>query len=101
MTIIEVIKAAKAQGWDNSIYMCEHDGIEMMHSGAFNDPSFWQCLGKAMGWEQRQRENNEDAERETGYRIIERPDWVVRWHRFIDSLAEGRTAEEFFKDLNS
>lgn len=25
--------------------------------------------------------------------------WLYRWHGFIDHLAEGKEAEEFFKDL--
>lgn len=25
--------------------------------------------------------------------------WLYNWHRFIDHLAEGKTAEEFFASL--
>jgi hypothetical protein len=30
---------------------CEHDGIKFYHTGdTALDPSFWQALGKALGW---------------------------------------------------
>ena len=62
----------------------------------FLDPLFWQSLGKGLGWD-------ESVE-------IERPDfpltpalkatqWKVHWHQFIDAVADGRTPEEFFREL--
>jgi hypothetical protein len=48
-------------------------------------PDFWQSLGKALGW------------------ILEghagRKQWKEEWHRLIDHLAEGKTAESFFESL--
>lgn len=52
----------------------------------FLDPKFWQCLGKAMGWQ---------LEREW-----EGTHWKKYWHRFIDHLAEGKTIEKYFEDLS-
>ena len=50
---------------------------------ALPDPSFWQVLGKARGW------NNE----------VRRPDWKYHWRRFIDRLVEGKDAESYFGDF--
>jgi len=51
----------------------------------FLDPLFWQCLGKAMGW----------GKLISGIWI---GDWRKHWHDFIDHLAEGKSAEQFFKE---
>jgi len=51
------------------------------------DPLFWQCLGKSLGWGA------------IGNESILTPEWKIYWHRFIDYLAEGKSAEEFFKEL--
>ena len=61
------------------------------------DPLFWQSLGKAMGWEKRI----------TGYNAFTKgklnkennDPWRLEWHRFIDKIAEGGTADEFFEEL--
>ena len=53
----------------------------------FLDPLFWQSLGKAMGWRQDEDQWGDRAE------------WVSQWHRFIDHLAEGGTAESLFEKL--
>lgn len=53
-----------------------------------SDPSFWQSLGKAMGW---------DGNR--GHDLDLVIDWKYKWHKFIDHLAEEKTAEEYFKEL--
>jgi len=44
-----------------------------------NDPLFWQCLGKALGWS-----------------IIH---WSDIWHSLIDHLVEGKEIDEFFINL--
>lgn len=53
----------------------------------FLDPLFWQSLGKALGW----GKNNEG--------VIVYRDWLKEWHRFIDKIANGGTADDFFKEL--
>lgn len=52
-----------------------------------SDPSFWQALGKELGWV------------DTDVRRIEGKIWRFHWHRFIDHLAEGKDAESFFATL--
>lgn len=60
------------------------------------DPLFWQAVGKAEGWGI------------TGYcwgcgydegATSDTPEWLVNWHHFIDKIASGGTAEEFFEEL--
>ena len=72
------------------------------------DPEFWQALGKAEGWG---REFNvsscgilEDGSFDLIYeddfsvpKVI--PEWKYRWHRFIDHIAEGKSVDNFFKEL--
>jgi len=61
----------------------------------FIDPSFWKCLGKAMGWVE--DDMPLEYHQESGYHWAK--GWNGMWHKFIDHLAEGGIAEEFFKEL--
>ena len=111
----------------------------------FLDPSFWQSLGKALGWKNQDyptirrcalsREgvewlkNQWSLRNKTTGRIVGESrdkqnwwvqwdgdkakssyhksfiylfpdgDWNDKWHRFIDHLADGKTAEDFFESL--
>lgn len=51
------------------------------------DPIRWQALGKALGWPKPDRFNR--------YKV----GWVYQWHLFIDHIASGKSADEFFKEL--
>lgn len=71
----------------------ENSGIPLSNGDIFRayevtvlDPLFWQALGKARGW-------GDDPK----YGVY--TEWRIHWHRFIDHLAEGKPAEDFFKDL--
>jgi len=69
--------------------------------------SFWQSLGKALGW--RVETYQEEVmipytheirmitKTKKGHRLV--PPWQIHWHHFIDHLAAGKTAETFFIDL--
>lgn len=67
------------------------------------DPEFWRCLGVAMGDGKSKviKSGGEPVDSISvnivGGKIIER--WRFRWHRFIDHLASGGSADEFFNDL--
>jgi hypothetical protein len=72
-------------------------------------PSFWQSLGKAIGWEipqdyrpHRKGLHSDDfgpyADNSDCY--CDQPlDWKGQWNRFIDHLAEGKSADSFFESL--
>jgi hypothetical protein len=97
------IKKAIEGGWDKwwTKYHCEYFGtfVEVLYDGTHTeiyyaeillDPLFWSCLGKALGWKD--------------YMVKENPYshvYLYYWHRFIDKLASGGTAEEFFRELLS
>ncbi len=53
-------------------------------------PDFWQCLGKAMGWT--------DNHISQGFPHYGKQ-WHFEWHRLINRLAEGKTIEDYFKQL--
>lgn len=59
------------------------------------DPAFWVALGKACEWEGIQWYSIYDGFRPSS--------WTHRyhyeWHRFIDHLASGKSADEFFEEL--
>lgn len=63
-------------------------GVLIENNGFLLDPSFWQALGKARGWEKWFMPYK--------YGMTE---WQGNWHRFIDHLAEGGDSETFFKNL--
>lgn len=74
-------------------------------SEAFLDPLFWQALGKTMGWgynfawcflKEKPVVPIDDAQ---SIKLGLQPDWLHQWHCFIDSLAKGKTPEQFFEDL--
>lgn len=57
----------------------------------FLDPLFWSALGKAEGWI--------DSMPSTYDFNHEIPEWKHHWHRFIDHLAEGKSPDDYFKEL--
>jgi len=102
MTIEKIIKKAIEGGWNekHAYFYCPLSGEQLDH--AFNDPSFWQSLGKAMGWGEFENVNAgwvEDNQCGECLSDIKIPEWKHQWHRFINHLAEGKGAKSFFKDL--
>lgn len=106
MKIEEAIKLAIEGGYNCYEKNCSRHvntdgtinrGVQLDHilanlEATFLDPLFWQSLGKAMGWE--------DGISEKDWNLGKgRMDWKKCWHRFIDKLAEGGTAESFFENL--
>jgi hypothetical protein len=68
------------------------------------NPRLWQSLGKAMGWKYCTLGCAADN-RSPNYCGASVPEnhqqqWLYEWHRFVDTLADGKTAEEFFVSLN-
>lgn len=77
-----------------------------------SDPLFWQSLGKAMGWEVVAENGYNEEKLIRSYRgyskgygekmwksALKKEAWNYQWHRFIDKLADGGTAEQFFEEL--
>jgi hypothetical protein len=65
---------------------------------ALLDPLFWQALGKAKGWSEKDF-FLPDCEGCGMPQEQLNPWWRHVWHCFIDHLAEGKSAEEFFDNL--
>lgn len=69
------------------------------------DPAFWKCLGKGLGWSDRyyycdacHRHHSTFNDCDCGVGNNQLP-WNYHWHRFIDALAECKSAEDFFKGV--
>ena len=118
MTVQEALQKATEGGY----HVDGSDGVETDYGGANNeysvwtrkdnassfivpveatflDPDFWHALGRALAW---------DHEVMTVHKVENgRPTvvtragqhWRYHWHRFLDFLAEGKTAEHFFATL--
>lgn len=94
----EAIKLAKKTGWFYNESKTQNPSDVVM------DRTFWQALGKALGWIDKDYPNGEmrcDSpkcdDRYCGYAGYKNP--VYEWHRFIDWIADGKDADSFFKQL--
>lgn len=63
------------------------------------DRDWWAALGKTMGWGEicLSCHNNVSFCCEKRYN----ENWLYHWHKFIDHLAEGKTAEDYFSKLTT
>lgn len=101
---------------DNVIFYSKVNVRRYPLDSIFIDPKFWQALGKYMGWEPQSFLMcgnadcpNQDKSKEfkccsecgCGFETYYngKLDWKQYWHKFIDHLAEGKTAEDYFKTL--
>jgi hypothetical protein len=88
MTIEQAVTKAIVEGWNSS--ECFVVGkIGFNHERAFLDLSFWQSLGKALDWDM------------TTFNLPRNNSWLEHWHHFIEHLAEGRSAADFFAGLDA
>ena len=106
MKIKEAISLAVEGGWkapydyatfeatENYVYFYPKHGGRIDYAMGFVllDPAFWQALGKSLGWKE-----GMGIYREPGH--FELTEWWSQWHNFIDHLAEGGKAEEWFEKL--
>jgi len=72
------------------------------------DPKFWQALGVSLGWNTSTYQEgvakffDYDGNRRYVEAVFREPNtWLYHWHRFLDFLAEGKTPEEFFAQLDA
>jgi len=72
------------------------------------DPSFWQCLGKAMGWSEWKYCLTDKPTKDMMYGECEdmedkthkhQEGWIFYWHSLIDHLASGKDIESFFNSM--
>jgi hypothetical protein len=120
MTITEALKKATEGGY----HINGSDGMATYYEGAnseyslwtridnessfmvpmeetFLDLTFWQALGRALGWHEvcdlfiTCVHGEAECRRCRGYY------WMYQWHCFIQALADGKTPEAFFARLPS
>ena len=78
-----------------------HSSFVVPMEGTFLDPLFWQALGRALAWDQAMMTGHA-MENGRPTRVTRAGHhWLAHWHRFIDDLAEGKTAASFFARLAS
>jgi len=114
MTIQETITKAIEVGWQYNDPPHIEGRIpaeyEINHDTVFLDPLFWQSLGKAMGWGEEVATLSGGKKEECIFvgnkrheaqwaRAQKQPEWQYKWHRFIDHLADNKSAESFFEKL--
>ena len=88
MKINEAIIKASDEGYPNMHFL--DTGTEGV--GQYRillDPSFWQCLGKSLGWDKIPNPNDYDL---VG-------GWRWQWHKFIDGLTKGKSIDSYFDTL--
>lgn len=91
----EAIQKAKQEGWRCKQHT-EQSYPDEKWQFVTSDPTFWQALGKAEGWED--PEKGDDFP-EAEVLDLKQTGWNARWHHFIDHLAEGKDANSFFTNL--
>lgn len=103
----QAIKKAIKGGWKplgeavHKNFLDKKWGISEINANYYHQPtwllqpSFWQCLGKAMGW----KEYLEAGGLTTDEEYCMDLGWRVVWHSFIDHLSHGKDAESFFNEL--
>ncbi len=119
MTIQQAIEKSIEGGWDNAWRDEENDHLfmdEMVDevNVFLLDPSFWQSLGKAMGWIEltcdgcntnttikyrKEHDGKGDGDYHYGCQGHFRWTWLLHWHSLIDHLADGKDIESYFKEL--
>ena len=110
MTIQETIEKAWEAGYANDwsdlakLGLSQYKTNPQIYASVFLDPSFWQSLGRVMGWDIDDyrflfgKDHRVLATRFSGMAYTV-DTWQYHWHRFIDHLAEGKSAESFFGSL--
>lgn len=81
-------------------YYQPHYGKEqkVYTNDALLDPTFWQALGKALGWEKYYLYVHPKAESGTHTHICEKS-WLYHWHLYIDHIASDKDPELFWKEI--
>jgi hypothetical protein len=118
MKFEKVLKKAIKSGYDFEAKCDYMAGGSAARALILIDPEFWQAVGKSFKWTDnkirmcvgcgvalRWNENptidgKHSGKNGCGSDIVEyEGQWLIEMHRLLDYLAEGRTVEEFFKNL--
>ena len=102
-------KAVREGGYDGSwfLYPRNTDGKNVRNQ-LLLDPHFWQALGRALGWRRFARDEATRSDYpsitmptyEWEYQgAIQEESWLYHQHRFIDWLAQEKSADEFFEEI--
>ena len=93
MLIHEAIEKAREGGY--TPYQCNERSCSIPEQ-YFLDTSFWESLGRTLGW-------TGDFEyinlRGDEPHKVRQPMWLYYWHRFTNHLVTGKTVEAFFDTL--
>jgi hypothetical protein len=98
MTIQQAIQLAIKGGYNGfeKPFCPECGNYESPNNGCGNnmflDLKFWQCLGKAMEW-------NEGCNYFPG--VKQKGEWIFKWHEFILNLVDGYSIEDYFKKIDA
>ena len=90
MLIQEVLEKAREGGYIP--YHCNERSYALREH-YFLDTSFWESLGRTLGWE---GHCEYIQVRENASHKVRQPLWLYYWHRFNSHLATGKTPESFF-----
>lgn len=99
----QIIKKAIEGGY-NKIYMeldFSHPKWKWQIKAIPLDPTFWQCLGKSLGWDNLMfcPVCSNGIGRDGDESFCEK--WKYHWHKFINHLADGKSPNDFFTELLS
>jgi hypothetical protein len=89
--------------------------LDAQYLFALFDPLFWQTLGRGLGWKDRVAKRglvewsgqikpndvNGPAEYDTYFEAISEPEWKYMHHRLIDWIDDGKSVEDYFKEIIS
>ena len=88
MTIQQALQKASEGGYNAG----HPNSINVTAMMFLFDSEFWQSLAKTMSWKKLACGDCIGERRET-------ETWKAQWHRMVDELSEGKSIEDFFKDL--
>ena len=91
---------------EEHLYFALHDYDAPSESEICMDKDFWQCLGKAMEWEEPYCTSGcgceypyGDGSHEYSCEFKGEEEWKAQWHNFIDHIGDGGTPDDFFNNL--
>lgn len=96
---IEVEREEKQWEWNKPYIGTAHGSFWVHITQVTSDPLFWQALGKALGWGMWKSPEINASAIEEDYWGESTPLWKWHWHCFIDHLASGKSADEFFNSF--